>query len=198
MFGGAPGRDPVESFGRWYAAAGKRRDITLPEAVCLSTSDADGWPDGRMVLLKGFDEEGFTFYTNLDSPKAKALAANPRAALTFHWPPLGRQVRLRGRVAAVATREADEYFASRPRLSQLGAWASRQSAPLESRTALMAEVAKLALKWPRKVPRPANWSGYRLVPDRVEFWQHRAYRLHDRFLYTRQAGGAWKVQRLYP
>jgi pyridoxamine 5'-phosphate oxidase len=160
--------------------------------------DTDGYPDGRMVLLKEFDERGFVFYTNLRSIKGKALAKTPKAALTFYWEPLKKQVRIQGRTEIVSDAEADAYWKTRPRLSQIGAWASRQSEPLSSRAFLIKEVARLTLQFGLKpVPRPPYWTGIRVIPQRIEFWEAFANRLHDRLLYTRQ-GRSWRVQRLYP
>ncbi len=166
--------------------------------MCLSTIDPRGFPDGRMVLLKDFSEVGFVFYTNLKSAKGKSLTSIPRAALTFHWAPLKKQVRIQGRTEIVSNAEADAYWKTRDRLSQLGAWASEQSAELSSRAHLMKKVAKLALKFGIKpVPRPSFWTGIRVIPQKIEFWQGRPSRLHDRFLYTR-SGSRWRVVRLYP
>ena len=168
--------------------------------MTLATVDADGLPDARMVLLKGFDERGFVFYTNLDSPKARELDRTPKAALVFHWKSLSRQVRLRGPVERVEDAAADGYFATRPRLAQIGAWASKQSAPLESRMAFEKAVAfQMARFAVGKVPRPPNWSGYRVMPLVIEFWQDRPYRLHDRIAFGRSTlASPWRKTRLYP
>ena len=191
--------DPFGQFERWFAAAEAERAIVFAEAVCLSTLGPGGTPEGRMVLLKGFDARGFVFYTNLGSAKAVSLARHPRAGMTFYWQPLGRQVRIRGAVEPVSSDEADAYFASRPRGSRIGAWASDQSRELESRAALEDRVRSLEQRFADgTVPRPPHWSGYRLVPDAVEFWQEGPSRLHDRFAYERDGGGAWKLRRLYP
>lgn len=156
-------------------------------------------PQGRMILLKEADDRGFVFYTNLESAKGRALAAHPRAALTFHWDRMGRQIRVEGEVERVSDAEADAYYASRFRESRLGAWASRQSAPLASREELEARVAEFGARYPGDdIPRPPHWSGFRLVPARVEFWQDRPGRLHDRFLYGRRDDGAWEITRLNP
>jgi len=166
--------------------------------MCLSTVDAQGWPEGRMVLLKGFDERGFVFYTSIKSAKGKSLAKHRRAALTFYWEPLHRQVRIQGSTRLVSDEEADAYWRTRPRLSQIGAWVSHQSEPLPSNVLLIKEAMKLGLKFMgREVPRPPHWTGYRVKPRAIEFWQGRPNRLHDRFLYTRTAK-TWRIQRLYP
>jgi len=190
-------RDPVDLFSEWYAGA-EDCGLKEPTAVMLATADAEGRPSARMVLLKGYDAAGFVIYTNLESRKGQQLSTNPNAALCFHWMPLGRQVRIEGPVTLVSDAEADTYFASRPRDSQIGAWASSQSAPLKGMLALERQVAKFALKFGvSKVPRPEHWSGFRLVPERIEFWQHRASRLHERLLFER-SGEDWTKQRLYP
>jgi pyridoxamine 5'-phosphate oxidase len=169
-----------------------------PNAVALATVDADGLPDVRMVLLKGFDEHGFVFYTNLESAKGTELLANMKAALCFHWKSLRRQVRVRGSVERVSDAEADAYFATRPRGSRIGAWASSQSRPLESRFALEKAVAEYTAKYPLgEIPRPPHWSGFRIVPDTIEFWHDRPFRLHDRIVFSRKDGG-WTKTRLYP
>ncbi len=191
--------DPVEQFGRWFAEAEADPRIVFAEAVCLSTLGPGDTPEGRMVLLKHFDERGFVFYTNLESAKSHALNAHPRAGMTFYWQPLGRQVRVRGEVETVSAAEADDYFASRPRGSRLGAWASDQSRVLDSRAALEARLAAVeACHAGGEVPRPPHWSGYRIVPDTIEFWQEGLSRLHDRFEYRRGEAGDWEVWRLYP
>ena len=190
-------RDPVDLFSEWYAGA-EDCGLKEPTAVMLATADAEGRPSARMVLLKCYDAAGFVIYTNLESRKGQQLSANPNAALCFHWMPLGRQVRIEGPVTLVSDAEADTYFASRARDSQIGAWASSQSAPLKGMLALERQVAKFALKFGvSKVPRPEHWSGFRLVPERIEFWQHRASRLHERLLFER-SGEDWTKQRLYP
>lgn len=191
--------DPIEQFGRWFADAQAEPRIVFAEAVCLATLGPGETPDGRMVLLKHCDERGFVFYTNLESAKGRSLATHPRAGMTFYWQPLGRQVRIRGPVEPVSAAEADAYFASRPRQSRIGAWASDQSRDLWSRAALEARVRQLEDRFADgEIPRPPNWSGYRIVPDAVEFWQEGAARLHDRFVYERGASGEWARKRLYP
>ena len=176
----AQDRDPIDLFGEWFDDA---QDCGLkePTAMMLATADAEGKPSARMVLLKGYDAEGFVFYTNVESRKGQQLSANPHAALCFHWMPRGRQVRVEGAVSLVGEAEADAYFASRARDSQIGAWASKQSAPLDGLMTLERRVAKYVLKFGvGKVPRPDFWSGYRLAPTRIEFWQHRPSRLRRR------------------
>lgn len=191
--------DPVEQFRLWFAAAQAEPAIVFAEAVCLSTLGPDTTPEGRMVLMKDFGLRGFVFYTNLESAKALALAAHPRAGMTFHWQPLGRQVRIRGAVERVSQAEADAYFGSRPRGSKIGAWASDQSRELKSRAALEDRVQALEDRFAHgDIPRPPHWSGYRIVPDAIEFWQEGRARLHDRFVYERDAGGGWSLRRLYP
>jgi pyridoxamine 5'-phosphate oxidase len=191
--------DPFQRFAAWYAEAVKAIPVD-PNAMVLSTVGPGGRPSARVVLLKGFDARGFVFYTNLESRKGRELAAHPAAALTFHFPPLGRQVRVEGVVEKVLPEEADAYFASRPRGSQVGAWASTQSAPLPKRETLESRVAEVDAKYRgQPIPRPPFWSGYRLVPDRIEFWVGRENRLHEREVFVREAPGApWTVQHLYP
>jgi pyridoxamine 5'-phosphate oxidase len=191
--------DPVRLFAAWLeaASASEPRD---PTAMTLATVDSDGLPNARMVLLKGVDERGFVFYTNTESQKGRELAAHAAAALVFHWKSVNRQVRVRGTVERVTAAEADAYFASRPKQAQIGAWASKQSAPLESRLAFEKAVALYAAKYAiGKVPRPSYWSGYRIVPLQIEFWQDRPFRLHDRIVFKRSAPGeSWSKTRLYP
>ena len=191
--------DPVEQFARWFADAQAHPGIVFAEAVCLSTLGPNETPEGRMVLLKHFGQRGFVFYTNLESSKGRSLAAHPRAGMTFYWQPLARQVRIRGAVEPVSPEEADAYFATRPRGSRLGAWASDQSRDLETRAALEDRLRAMEGSFAGgDVPRPPAWSGYRVVPDAIEFWQEGAARLHDRFVYQRNAAGAWSRRRLYP
>ncbi len=190
--------DPFARFEEWFADA-SASEPDVPEAMALATADASGMPDVRMVLLKARGpSEGFVFYTNTESAKGGELAANPRAALVFHWKSLGRQVRVRGRVERVSDAQADAYFDSRDRGSRIGAWASKQSRPLESRFALEKAVAAYAARYAiGKVPRPDYWTGFRVIPEAIEFWQHRDHRLHERRLFTRDGEG-WAVQYLYP
>ncbi len=190
--------DPLALFVRWFAEAGKCKKILQPDAMCVSTLSLDGFPAGRMLLLKGYGPEGFVFYTNFKSLKGQSLLAYPKAALTFFWEPLERQVRVVGEVDAVTEEEADAYFRSRPRLSQIGAWASHQSEALKNRAQLDRRFAAYRKKFRgREVPRPPHWGGFRLLPQEIEFWQGRPNRLHDRILY-RLRGKAWRVTRLNP
>ena len=190
--------DPFTRFEQWFADA-RQSEPDVPEAMALATADADGMPDVRMVLLKARGpQEGFVFYTNTESAKGTELAGNPRAALCFHWKSLGRQVRVRGAVERVPDAQADAYFDSRDRGSRIGAWASKQSRPLEGRFALEKAVASYAARYAiGKVPRPDYWTGFRVVPQAIEFWQHRDHRLHERQLFTRDGEG-WTVNWLYP
>jgi pyridoxamine 5'-phosphate oxidase len=189
--------DPHELFETWFAEA-RAAEPNDAEAMTLATATPDGAPSARMVLLKGHDARGFVFYTNSQSRKGEELAANPRAALLFHWKSLRRQVRAEGRIAPVGEAEADAYFASRARDSQLGAWASDQSRPLADRDLFERRFAeRLAQYDGRDVPRPPHWWGYRLVPDRIEFWIDRAHRLHERRLFVRDGEG-WHEGLLYP
>jgi pyridoxamine 5'-phosphate oxidase len=189
--------DPLEQFRRWYAEA-EGAGIRAPQAMALATSTADGGPSVRMVLLKGADERGFVFFTGYGSRKAGELDANPRAALLFHWDPLGRQVRVEGHVERVAGQESDAYFATRPRGAQLAAAASQQSSVLRDRAEIDTRVEELAREHEGSdVRRPEHWGGYRLVPEAYEFWQHRDDRTHDRLRY-RRANGDWVVERLSP
>jgi pyridoxamine 5'-phosphate oxidase len=189
--------DPFALFAEWLEAAGKG-EPSDPNAMTVSTVDPDGMPDSRMVLLKDFDQRGFVFYTNTESAKGQELNAHPKAAILFHWKSLRRQVRIRGIVEPVSDAEADAYFASRARHSQLGAWASDQSRPLPDRLALEKRVAEMGLKFGLgKVPRPPYWSGYRIVPVTLEFWRDRPFRLHERLVFDR-VGGGWTTKRLFP
>ena len=189
--------DPLALFAEWLEEAG-RKEPNDPNAMSVSTVDLSGMPDSRMVLLKDFDARGFVFYTNTESAKGQELSAQPKAALLFHWKSLRRQVRIRGNVEPVSEAEADAYFASRARHSQLGAWASDQSRPLPDRLALEKRVAEMGLKFGLgKVPRPPYWSGYRVVPLTLEFWRDRPFRLHERLVFDRQGEG-WTTRRLFP
>jgi pyridoxamine 5'-phosphate oxidase len=195
----APQTDPMVLFSKWMAEAAKT-EPNEPEAMALASVDNNGWPDVRMVLLKSADASGFVFYTNLESAKGRELGAQPHAALCFHWKTLRRQVRVRGPAAPVSDAEADTYFASRPKDSQIGAWASAQSRPMEGRFAFEREIAKHAAKFALGgVPRPPHWSGFRVTPFEIEFWRDRPFRLHDRLVYRRRAVDApWRTERLYP
>jgi pyridoxamine 5'-phosphate oxidase len=187
--------DPLDQFRTWFAEA--TEVLEMPQAMALATASADGAPSVRMVLLKGHDERGLVFFSHYTSRKGRELEANPQAALLFHWSPLGRQVRVEGRVERVSSEESDAYFATRPRDAQLGAHASRQSEPLASREQLDERLAELDFA-PGRVPRPSTWGGFLLVPAAWEFWQHRASRLHDRFRYERDPSGEWRAERLFP
>lgn len=189
--------NPIDLFKQWFDEA-KTCGLKEPTAVTLATADPSGMPSARMVLLKEVDDAGFVFYTNYQSRKGKELEQNPQAALCFHWMPIGKQVRVQGAVERVSEAQSDAYFASRPRDSQIGAWASAQSEPLEGRFDLEKQVAAYALKFGiGKIPRPPHWGGYRIVPQTIEFWQEGMFRLHDRLLYTR-AGSGWTTRRLFP
>jgi len=189
--------EPLRLFGEWLADAGKS-EPNDPNAVALATVDPDGLPNVRMVLLKGYDEHGFVFYTNFESAKGRELLSARKAAMCFHWKSLRRQVRVRGPVEVVSDADADAYFVTRPRGSRIGAWASKQSRPLESRFGLEKAVAEFTAKHlVGDIPRPAHWSGFRLLPQSIEFWHDRPFRLHDRIVFARD-GGAWTKTRLYP
>jgi pyridoxamine 5'-phosphate oxidase len=191
--------EPLRLWQVWFDEAVKSEPRD-PNAMSLATVDPDGMPDVRTVLLKGIDERGFVFYTNTESQKGRELAANPKAGLLFYWKSLNRQVRVRGPVERVTPQEADAYFATRPKGAQVGAWASQQSRPLESRLAFEKAVALYAAKYAiGTVPRPPHWSGYRIVPISIEFWHDRPFRLHDRVEFSRDAFGApWRKTRMYP
>jgi pyridoxamine 5'-phosphate oxidase len=189
--------DPYAMFDAWFAdaRAGEPND---PNAMTLATCTADGTPSARIVLLKGVDPRGLVFYTNKQSRKGGELGANPRAALLFHWKTLQRQVRVEGPIEDVTDAEADAYYASRARISRLGAWASDQSRPLPARGVLEARVAEMEARFPGEaIPRPPHWSGYRVLPTRFEFWQDMPFRLHDRTIFTR-AGTGWETSKLFP
>lgn len=189
--------DPIERFRLLFERAAKSEPYDHT-AACLATTDLQGRPTNRMVLLKGFDERGFVFYTNRLSPKGQHLAKTPFASLCFYWPSLGDQIRIEGPVELVSDAESDAYFASRPRGSQLGAWASYQSQPLKSRMELISRYMEYKVRFlGRPVPRPPYWGGYRIIPERMEFWHAGLFRLHDRFLYTKTHDG-WQIERLSP
>jgi pyridoxamine 5'-phosphate oxidase len=193
----ASAEDPFSLFAEWLAES-TRSEPNDPNAAALATVDATGLPDVRMVLVKGFDADGFVFYTNLKSRKGQELAHTPKAALCFHWKSLRRQVRVRGDVSAVSAEEADAYFATRPRLARIGAWASIQSQELASRLALEKAVAMQTARFAvGEIPRPPHWSGFRLAPVEVEFWRDGAFRLHERMRFSRTDSG-WSKARLYP
>jgi len=191
--------EPFALFGEWFDEAAKA-EPNDPTAMSLATVDPSGMPDVRMVLMKGFDADGFVFYSHVASQKGRELAANPKAALLFHWKSLRRQVRIRGAVSVVTGAEADAYFATRPKQAQLGAWASKQSQPLESRFAFEQAIASFATKYLiGTVPRPPGWSGWRIAPLQFEFWHDRPFRLHDRIEFRRAAPDQpWSKTRLYP
>jgi pyridoxamine 5'-phosphate oxidase len=198
-FGNLPDSgDPFALFALWMkeAAASEPRD---PDACALATVDAGGLPDVRMVLLKKFDQRGFVFFTNTESNKGQELEGNLKAALVLHWKSLNRQIRIRGAVERISAAESDDYFASRPRGAQIGAWASQQSRPLDSRATLEAAVAEYEKKYPGPVPRPPHWCGYRVIPLEIEFWMDQPFRLHDRLVFSRaNPDDAWSKERLYP
>lgn len=189
--------DPFEQFSEWFEQVLKS-DFIEPTAMVLSTVDKNGIPSSRVVLLKKFDNSGFVFFTNYESKKGNDIEENPNVSLLFYWDKLERQVRIVGKAEKISKEESEEYFRTRPYLSRIGAWASKQSSPLKSRFTLMREVAKLTIKFPKEVPLPPHWGGYRIVPYYFEFWQGRPSRLHDRIAYILQANGTWTKQRLYP
>jgi len=190
--------EPFRLFGEWLEDATKS-ELNDPNGVALATVDETGMPDVRMVLLKGFDEDGFVFYTNFESAKGREILGSMKAAMCFHWKSLRRQVRVRGPVEVVSDAEADAYYATRPRGSRIGAWASKQSRPLESRFALEKAVAEYTAKYAiGEIPRPKHWSGFRIMPQQIEFWHDRPFRLHDRVVFTRSGEGGWGKERLYP
>jgi pyridoxamine 5'-phosphate oxidase len=190
--------DPFAKFQEWMSEAWAHEPEDA-NAMTLATATSDGIPSARIVLLKGADARGFVFYTNKQSRKAGELVANTRAALLFHWKPLGRQVRIEGHVEDVTDAEADAYYVTRPRISRLGAWASDQSRVLSERAVLERRLQEYEAKYPGEdIPRPPHWSGYRVIPETFEFWQNMPYRLHDRTVYTRAANGGWMVGKLFP
>jgi pyridoxamine 5'-phosphate oxidase len=190
--------DPFARFLEWMNEAWTHEPEDA-NAMTLASATPDGVPSARIVLLKGADERGFVFYTNMQSRKSEELTANARAALLFHWKPLGRQVRIEGHVERVTGAEADAYYATRPRISRLGAWASDQSRTLPDRAELERRLAGYEAKYPGEdIPRPPHWSGFRIIPERFEFWQNMPFRLHDRTVYTKSAGGGWTIGKLFP
>ncbi len=190
--------EPFDMFATWFEEA-KAKEANDPNAVAVATVDELGMPDVRMVLLKDFDAQGFVFYTNTQSAKGRQLDFAGKAAMCFHWKSLRRQVRVRGAVSRVSDEEADEYFSSRAKDSQIGAWASDQSSPMEGRFEFEKRIAGYAAKYALgKVPRPPHWHGYRIAPDHIEFWRDRPFRLHDRLVFDRREEGGWKTSRLYP
>lgn len=190
--------DPFQQFARWYGEV-QAAGITEYPAMTLATCSQDGRPSARIVYLRGFDHRGFTFYTNYDGRKGKELAENPLASVCFYWKELEQQIRIEGRVDKVSSDESDRYFAGRPPNTQLGAWASQQSEPLDSGSLLQARLEGFRQRFAdQPIPRPPYWGGYRLVPDRFEFWQGRPSRLHDRFAYLLQSDGSWSIKRLNP
>ncbi|NCY01671.1 MAG: pyridoxamine 5'-phosphate oxidase [Planctomycetia bacterium] len=192
-------RDPIRQFAAWYDAA-VAAGILEPEAMTLATATPDGRPSARIVLLRGFDTRGFCFFTNYESRKGRELEANPHAALTFHWATLERQVRIEGRVERTTEAESDSYFTSRPSTSRIGAWSSPQSAVIADRTTLEQLFDRFRAAHPddAAIPRPEHWGGYRLVPERIEFWQGRPSRLHDRLRFSRETADTWRIERLAP
>jgi pyridoxamine 5'-phosphate oxidase len=190
--------DPIAQFHRWFAEAGEA-GVRMPEAAVVASASEGGAPSARMVLVKQVDDDGFVFFTNYESRKGSELSANPRAALLFYWDPLGRQVRVEGPAARLDPGQSAEYIRSRPRGSQISAMASPQSRPIENRARLEEAVAELTRRYEdQELPIPAHWGGFRVAPARIEFWQHRQDRLHDRLLYTPAGDGIWRIERLAP
>ncbi|RAP37751.1 pyridoxamine 5'-phosphate oxidase [Candidatus Marinamargulisbacteria bacterium SCGC AAA071-K20] len=190
--------NPIQQFNEWLAEAKAKKSIILPESCCLSTVDTQGYPQGRIMLLKAVDEDGFIFFTNKESQKGKALTANPKASLTFHWKDLLRQVRIQGDVEEVSKEASDEYFHSRPRLSQIGARVSKQSQSLKSKLILIEDFYQEKMLSDEEITRPEYWVGFKIKPKRIEFWSDCDFRLHDRFNYTKNENNDWKIERLYP
>ena len=188
---------PFEQFDAWMAEA-TRTELNDPNAMTVATATAEGRPSARIVLLKGVDRRGFVFYTNKESRKGEELGSNAFVALLFHWKSLQRQIRIEGRVEDVTDAEADAYFASRARISRLGAWASQQSRGLSERNVLEDRLAEMEQRFPEDIPRPPYWSGYRVLPERFEFWQDMPYRLHDRTVYQWSDGGTWRQSKIFP
>lgn len=188
---------PFDQFRTWMSEA-ETSEPNDPNAMIVATTTADGQPSLRTILLKGIDERGFIFYTNKESRKGTELGLNPKVALLFHWKSLRRQIRIEGSVEHVTDAEADAYYETRPRISRLGAWASQQSRPLESRRDLEQRLAEVEKRFPSEIPRPAYWSGYRVLPEKFEFWQDMPYRLHDRTVYDRSPTGSWIQTKLFP
>jgi pyridoxamine 5'-phosphate oxidase len=190
--------DPIEQFRKWFDEA-LAADLHEPNAMTLATAAPDGRPSARVVLLKGYDERGFVFYTSYEGRKSRELEENPRCALVFYWSELERQIRIEGRAGRVSEEESDAYYGSRPRGSRLSAWVSAQSRPVEDRGALEKRLWELEAEYEgREIPRPPFWGGYRVEPEAIEFWQGRENRMHDRLLYRRLSGGGWRMQRLQP
>jgi pyridoxamine 5'-phosphate oxidase len=189
--------NPIEQFARWFNEA-LTSEIIEVNAMTLATSSKDGKPSARIVLLKGFDERGFVFFSNYESKKGKALAENPNAALIFFWKEIERQIRIEGVIEKISAAESDEYFFSRPEGSRLGAWASPQSKIIKNRDVLEENVQRFSNEFKNSIPRPPHWGGYRVMPELMEFWQGRSNRLHDRIQYTKTGSGSWKVDRLAP
>ena len=191
--------NPIPQFLAWLEEAAKHPAIKEPTAMCLATADKSGEPSARMVLLKAADERGFVFYTNFESHKGRDILENPRVALVFYWMPLGRQVRIEGVCEQVSDEEADAYFQSRPRDSRIGAWASKQSRPMKGKAELVEAVAREAFRFGiGDIPRPGYWSGFRVVPRVIEFWQEAPFRLHEREVYTHTGVGVWEMAKLFP